>query len=530
MDTVSESLIFNEDTPLSFQTDSPFFTGYNPFALKVEGVVTANGGLDTEGIPADINDDARLYAGLGFDFNGENLILPVLREDLGSTLGNPILNAAGQFTLLDEAVVVGANPILTEATSDAYANLIPPTSVSGITVAVPSFAEVEADALARRVEPGITEVNFDPSRVKLNNARQWANNFPMGTATEPLLVRIPEGDLTIPSRAKLSNTIVIVEQGDLTFRGNGQELTDVVLLSEQGDVALGQVDGTDVYALAGETLTTKGGARFRGDTLLASGSLTFNGATAGNGFVTLFAEGPLTYNGASGTQGQLFSQGDVTFNGRSSLQGTIRTTGDLTFNGPTAISDINRPPLIVSAPTLAVDENVETAIYTGEALDPNQGDILTWSLEGADASQFTLDAATGELTFQTAPNFEAPADSDGDNDYEVLLTVSDPAGLSTTLPLTVTVNDVNEPPVVTAAEAATVDENTLEVAYTATATDPDAGDTLTWTLSRTDAALLSVNESTGAVTFKAAPNFEVPQDANQDNVYEFTVTATDGGA
>ena len=40
----------------------------------------------------------------------------------------------------------------------------------------------------------------------------------------------------------------------------------------------------------------------------------------------------------------------------------------------------------------------------------------------------------------------------------------------------------------------------------------------------TDAALFNINASTGAVTFKAAPNFEILTDAGANNVYAITFT------
>ena len=66
-------------------------------------------------------------------------------------------------------------------------------------------------------------------------------------------------------------------------------------------------------------------------------------------------------------------------------------------------------------------------------------------------------------------------------------------------------------------------------AFLVTATDPD-GDTITFSItSGADANLFSVNTS-GSVTFNTAPDFEIPGDANSDNTYELTVTASDGTA
>ena len=67
-------------------------------------------------------------------------------------------------------------------------------------------------------------------------------------------------------------------------------------------------------------------------------------------------------------------------------------------------------------------------------------------------------------------------------------------------------------------------------AFTATASDAD-GDSLTFTISSgSDANIFSIGTSSGVVTFVAAPDFELPGDANADNVYELTVRVSDGTA
>ena len=38
-----------------------------------------------------------------------------------------------------------------------------------------------------------------------------------------------------------------------------------------------------------------------------------------------------------------------------------------------------------------------------------------------------------------------------------------------------------------------------------------------------------IDSSGGALTFKEAPNYEMPADAGRDNVYNVTVVATDAG-
>ena len=60
------------------------------------------------------------------------------------------------------------------------------------------------------------------------------------------------------------------------------------------------------------------------------------------------------------------------------------------------------------------------------------------------------------------------------------------------------------------------------------ATDPDP-DTLTYSISGgPDAARFAINGSNGVLTFVTAPNFEAPQDVGANNVYDVSVSVSDG--
>ena len=62
------------------------------------------------------------------------------------------------------------------------------------------------------------------------------------------------------------------------------------------------------------------------------------------------------------------------------------------------------------------------------------------------------------------------------------------------------------------------------------ATDADTGDTLTYTLGGADMASFDIEDTTGQLMTKAALDYEAPADADTDNAYEVTVTASDGNA
>jgi len=92
---------------------------------------------------------------------------------------------------------------------------------------------------------------------------------------------------------------------------------------------------------------------------------------------------------------------------------------------------------------MTVAENT-TAVTTVTATDPNIGSVLSFSISGgADAALFAIDATTGVLSFFNAPNFEAAADADGNNVYDVTVQVTDGQAIDTQT-LAVTVQNVNE--------------------------------------------------------------------------------------
>ena len=70
---------------------------------------------------------------------------------------------------------------------------------------------------------------------------------------------------------------------------------------------------------------------------------------------------------------------------------------------------------------------------------------MSFSIDGgADAAQFNIAATSGDLSFATPPDFENPADADGDNVYEVDLAVSDGQGARTLQSVAITITDVVE--------------------------------------------------------------------------------------
>ena len=188
-----------------------------------------------------------------------------------------------------------------------------------------------------------------------------------------------------------------------------------------------------------------------------------------------------------------------------------------------------------------VDENSPPGTRVGSAVTANDasGDVLTYTLgDGGDNVSYGIDPATGQITVgpRTALDFDVnPSDT-------VSVTATDPAGGATTQPVTITINDVNEVPVITAGDTkASVDETTpittqvgaTYIAYPEVSGNPCTTETCTWSLKGRDAGDFNIGNQTngtpGELTFKEVSNYEAPADADRDNVYMVTVVVTDTG-
>ena len=108
----------------------------------------------------------------------------------------------------------------------------------------------------------------------------------------------------------------------------------------------------------------------------------------------------------------------------------------------------------------------------------------------------------------------------------VMVTATDPFSESVTQIVLITVTNVNEPPAVSGDAAPDHDENDAGPVATYMVTDPDAVDSVTWSVEGTDGDAFSIATG-GVLSFGNAPNFEAPEDAGGNNVYQITVVATD---
>ena len=134
-------------------------------------------------------------------------------------------------------------------------------------------------------------------------------------------------------------------------------------------------------------------------------------------------------------------------------------------------------------------------------------------------------SSNGEFVYTPASNFN------GEDSFEY--TLSDSGGGSDIGLVTITVNPVNDSPVITSHPDdfivnVSVVEGVKDVTVV-TAEDVDGTVGLTYSISGgADSDKFSINSLTGALSFINAPDFENPQDVNEQNIYVVQVSASDG--
>ena len=145
--------------------------------------------------------------------------------------------------------------------------------------------------------------------------------------------------------------------------------------------------------------------------------------------------------GASDAGGGWFSNdrfyrtlADVNGDGQADIVGF---GGDFTY---VSLSG-NRAPTITSSDAVTLLEGSVLA-YTVTASDPDNN-TLFFSLSGEDAEAFSIDARTGAVSFRQSADFEAPADGNSDNTYEIIVTASDGV-LASSFAVTLYVTDLND--------------------------------------------------------------------------------------
>ncbi|MGE3989844.1 choice-of-anchor D domain-containing protein [Pseudorhodoplanes sp.] len=328
-------------------------------------------------------------------------------------------------------------------------NLIPNTTKQAVVVDAGPGGSIEYDYATHTVGGDIESISFGYG-VTFESGAFPLSQLDLQVSGLGLVDQVAGGTVSaLLDDARLGSVATLIgllEANEVNFVGSTG--ADVFIGYSQNDTMAGGA-GDDTLGGAGgnDTLTGDGGA----DTFIydAQGADTITDFGAGDviritAVYASFAELKphiSLINGGQDTR--------IDFGGGNTLTllgfNQALTEDDFEFAGD------GEPPLITSngggdIATVNVAEN-STAVTTVAATDPESTPIGFSIAGGLDALKFQINPTTGALRFVSAPNFEAPTDSNGDNSYQVIVQAQDGDGQTDTQTINVVVtNVVSEPP------------------------------------------------------------------------------------
>ena len=292
----------------------------------------------------------------------------------------------------------------------------------------------------------------------------------------------------------------------------GTFLDDVVLVAgdDQPDPNL----PPDLAPLADESMN-------EGQTLTVD--LSASDPDAGD-TITLSATGLpafATFTDLGGGVGSITLAPGFTDSGEYAISVTATDDGDPNLSDTESftltVGDVNRAPDLGPLSDESVDEG-QTLTVDLSASDPDAGDTITLSATGLPAFATFTDLGGGVGSITLAPGF---TDS---GEYVISVTATDDGdpNLSDTESFTLTVGDVNRAP-----DLAPLSDESMNEGETLTvdlsASDPDAGDTITLSATGLPAFATFTDLGGGVGSIALAPGF------TDSGEYVISVTATDDG-
>ena len=189
--------------------------------------------------------------------------------------------------------------------------------------------------------------------------------------------------------------------------------------------------------------------------------------------------------------------------------------------------------------TIEVPEH-QTFIYTFSSATTGDTEQAIWSINGGeDSNRFKIDPTTGTLSFKSAPNYKKPKDTTRDNNYELVVRLTDDElGLKADQFVTIKVLDIpaiQGPNGEIGAEQSTIEVNEKQTFVFNFSSDIENPDLVKWSIKGgDDSDLFTIgntqddekDDAQGDLSFKSAPSYDDPKDLTEDNNYELIIQAT----
>jgi Ca2+-binding RTX toxin-like protein len=548
---VNDAFTTHEDTPITFnplgndrdldgastltitQVAGQSITSGGPAVDVGPGLVTLNGSLLT------FTPDANTSGPVSFSYT--------ISDGLGGTASGTVsiavtpVNDVPSFT-----AGASASFVLNEGETTGYdVGTVVATDVDDVALSYTILSGNEAGLFTVN-SSGLIELARPADDADIGNYQLAVRVTDAAGAEDEIAVSIAVNSVNDTPVNTVPGPQTVTEDDDLII--TGLAISDV-------DAASGTLTTTLSVANGTLTVASAGGAAVSGS---GTGTVTLTGTVAQIN-TTLAAANNVVY------------QGNINFNGSETLTVTTNDNGNAGSGGAKSDTDtvaISVIPLN-DVPTGSgaggsinyLENQTPTAVNSSLTVsDPDSANFIGALVAisgnyqaGQDALVFTdqngitgsFNATTGVLTlsgtssvanYQTAlasVRYFNSSDNPSTAGRTVNFQVNDGSGLVDIGSAGVTIIPSNDAPAITSngggdTASVSIPENTTAVT-TVIASDPDSG--LTYSIvGGSDAAKFQINASSGALSFIAAPDFDLPGDADHNNAYIVQVQASDGPA
>ena len=454
--------------------------------------------------------------------------------DTGPSNGGVVINTNGTFTYTPAPDFNGTDSFTYKIT-DADGDI----SIATATVTVSAINDTPTAAADSDSTPEDTPLNGDLSSNDTASG-DGGNIWSLTTdASNGAVVLNTDGTFTYTPNANYNGAdsfTYTITDGD----GDTSTATMSLTVTAANDPPINTVPGAQV--LNEDTSLLIGGISVAdGDGDLSTVQLSVN-----NGVINVSLGGAASIsagaNGSgsltlSGTQSDLNTtlasvtyQSNANYSGADTLTVLSTDSNAATDTDTVAITvnAVNDVPTLVALSSSTVNENTDTSAgYSVGSLattDVDVGDTTTYSIVGgADEGVFSIGGGGSDELILT----DGILDFELQPSYEVVVRVTDSAGFAHDEVLTVSVNNLNEAPVIVSSSTISAAEEQTAVT-TVTAFDEDIADTLTYTITGGDDAGKFAITTSGVLTFLNPQDFSAPSDLNGDGTYLVEVTVDDG--
>lgn len=396
--------------------------------------------------------------------------------------GSPSLS--GQSTITINLINVNEAPIINDQSFSVVQNSAVGTTVGTVTASDPDAGQTLTYTILSGNTNSAFVINSSTGVLSVNNSS--AINYTT-TPAFTLVVKVTDngsgnltdnGNITINVIQSSNQAPVIANQSFTTYENTANGTT------------IGTVIATDPNA--GQVLTY---TIISGNT---NGAFSINSST---GVLKVANSAALNY--------EVVQAFNLVVKVQDNGTGNLSSQATVTVN----IVNVNEPPVITNQ-TFSVSENSinGTVVGTVSASDPDAGQILSFTiLSGNTNGAFSINSSTGKIVVanSAAINYET------NPIFTLVVKVQDNGTGSLSSQATVTINlvNLNEPPIISN-QSFSINENSPNgtLVGTVVASDPDAGQTLSYTiLSGNTNGAFAINSTTGSliVVNSSALNYEV---------------------